>query len=396
MRYRVLSPVTIAVWAILIVGVGIGTAVWLLVAYTGGDTKTNQLQLDAIRTAGTIIVGTGGAAALLLAARRQRSAEIALRQTDREQVTDLYTKAADQLGSDKAPVRLAGLYALERLAQDNPGQRQTIVNVWCAYLRMPFDVADHREQVQEREVRNTAQRLLGAHARPGLGGPDSPVDTYWPGLELDLTGAALDEPDFTGCRVNTLSLANARVSGRAKFGRAKVLGSADFVGAEFGGDVGFAVATFVGDGNFIGARFGGDVDFAGVNFGSDVYFNKTNFDLGARFVGAEFRGVVDFDSARFGHEVEFGNADFGLDVIFAGVRFGGAVDFTGAEFGGAVNFTRATFAVEVGFDGAKFRGGVTFTKAEFSDDVSFIGARFSRTAVTHRTTFVNGIPPELA
>ena len=35
-------------------------------------------------------------------------------------VTELYTKAADQLGSDKAPVRLAGLYALERLAQDNP------------------------------------------------------------------------------------------------------------------------------------------------------------------------------------------------------------------------------------------------------------------------------------
>jgi hypothetical protein len=28
--------------------------------------------------------------------------------------------------------------ALERLAQDNPGHRQTIVNVVCAYLRMPF------------------------------------------------------------------------------------------------------------------------------------------------------------------------------------------------------------------------------------------------------------------
>ena len=53
-------------------------------------------------------------------------------------VTELYTKAADQLGSEKAPVRLAGLYALERLAQDNPSQRQTIVNVICAYLQMPY------------------------------------------------------------------------------------------------------------------------------------------------------------------------------------------------------------------------------------------------------------------
>ncbi|WP_232791863.1 MULTISPECIES: hypothetical protein [Amycolatopsis] len=30
------------------------------------------------------------------------------------------------------------LYALERLAHDNPGQRQSIVNIICAYLRMPF------------------------------------------------------------------------------------------------------------------------------------------------------------------------------------------------------------------------------------------------------------------
>jgi hypothetical protein len=29
---------------------------------------------------------------------------------------------------------------LERLAQDHAEQRPTIVNVWCAYLRMPFDV----------------------------------------------------------------------------------------------------------------------------------------------------------------------------------------------------------------------------------------------------------------
>jgi hypothetical protein len=143
--------------------VGIAAAVGLLLAYGRGDAQQRN-QLDAIRTAGTIVVGSGGAAALLLAARRQRSTEIALKQKDRDQVdiarayalqkrvaedarqdaverriTELYTKAADQLGSDKAPVRLAGLDALERLAQDNESQRQTIVNVLCAYLRMPYD-----------------------------------------------------------------------------------------------------------------------------------------------------------------------------------------------------------------------------------------------------------------
>lgn len=82
--YTVLSRRAIVVWAVATVAVGVGVAVWLLVAYTGGDTEANRVQLDAIRTAGTIVVGTGGAAALLLAARRQRTAEIALKQKDRD------------------------------------------------------------------------------------------------------------------------------------------------------------------------------------------------------------------------------------------------------------------------------------------------------------------------
>jgi len=92
-RYRVLSPGTIAVWAVLIVLVGAGVAVWLLLAYTGGDANANQVQLEAIRTAGTIVVGTGGAAALLLAARRQLSTEIALKQKDRDQADAARTHA---------------------------------------------------------------------------------------------------------------------------------------------------------------------------------------------------------------------------------------------------------------------------------------------------------------
>ena len=116
------------------------TNTWWLLGIAG--TSDPSVQIDAIRTGLSAAVGTGGAFALLLAFRRQRSTEVSAVHTitdaTERRVTELYTKAADQLGSDKAPVRLAGLYALERLAQDNPSQRQTIVNVICAYLQMPF------------------------------------------------------------------------------------------------------------------------------------------------------------------------------------------------------------------------------------------------------------------
>ena len=49
----------------------------------GGGSDADRDRLNAIRTAGTIVVGAGGAMALLLAARRQRSTEIALKHGER-------------------------------------------------------------------------------------------------------------------------------------------------------------------------------------------------------------------------------------------------------------------------------------------------------------------------
>jgi hypothetical protein len=67
--------------------------------------------------------------------------------------------AVDQFGSDKAVVRHGGLYALERVAQNNSTQRQTVVDAICAYLRpltprravlVPGGAADLHHQTSPR------------------------------------------------------------------------------------------------------------------------------------------------------------------------------------------------------------------------------------------------------
>ena len=151
-----LSQWMIRVGTVVVLAVAVVVAVvsWFVLRRLYGG-QGAQVQLDVIRTAGTLVIGIGGAVALLLTARRQRYTELALVHTDRDaterRITELYTKAADQLGSDKAPVRLAGLYALERLAQNAPDQRQTIGDVICAYLRMPYTPPD--EQPPAEDVR---------------------------------------------------------------------------------------------------------------------------------------------------------------------------------------------------------------------------------------------------
>ena len=51
------------------------------------------------------------------------------------QVTDRYTKAIEQLGSDKLDVRIGGIYALERIARDSARDHPTVMEVLTAFIR---------------------------------------------------------------------------------------------------------------------------------------------------------------------------------------------------------------------------------------------------------------------
>ena len=55
--------------------------------------------------------------------------------TEQGQVTDRYTKAIEQLGSDKLDVRIGGIYALERIARDSARDHPTVMEVLTAFIR---------------------------------------------------------------------------------------------------------------------------------------------------------------------------------------------------------------------------------------------------------------------
>src|SRR5262249_5966817 len=72
----------------------------------------------------------------------------------------------------------------------------------------------YEQRRQELQVRLTAQRILAAHLRP------SAVDTFWPGIDLDLTGALLHGFQLTDCLIRSAEFAGARFSGDAMFDKA--------------------------------------------------------------------------------------------------------------------------------------------------------------------------------
>ena len=107
-------------------------AVWKLPSLLYGDVSkaSPDARLEAASGFGTALVA--GLAALGSLAMGTRT----YRLTQQGQITDRHTKAIQQLGSEKAEVRLGGIYALERITNDSPQDRATIADVLTAFVRV--------------------------------------------------------------------------------------------------------------------------------------------------------------------------------------------------------------------------------------------------------------------
>ena len=161
-------------------------------------------QLTVLQLVFASVAGAGALVALIVAYRRQKIAE-ADSAHDRTRVfNERFTAIAAQLGDAQPAVRLAGVHAMAGLADDWKQNRQTCVDVLCAYLRLPYDPdpGDDAAPVERiayranREVRHTIIRLIGAHLRPEAA-------VSWQGLNFDFTGVVFDGGDFTGARFSS-------------------------------------------------------------------------------------------------------------------------------------------------------------------------------------------------
>lgn len=379
-------------------------------------TQRPGLRIDAIRTGVTIGIGVGGAVTLLLAARRQWLGERSQAHTEDDalerRATDLYAKAIDQLGSGNVAVRLGGVYALERLARQHTGIRQSIVNVLCAYLRIKLTISsanhDADDGDKERHVRLTVQEVLFGNLRynDARGRQEA-----WADIDLNLRGAYLKDVDLSNRQVRSLDMADCHLFGRSNFDSLRVTRNASFEGALFTEDATFFGSVFMEMTNFSSARFEekvafirvsfvGDATFKAAHFLGDCWFTNATFDDDAVFSKAEFHGTADFIDARFHAAMVFfddirwvGPAHFN-DSYFKGrvhiiqCEFVSDCVFSNARFLDLANFAHGKFLSGAFFGGVEFNG-AWFTDAEFAKVACFAGAQVKAVAYFNRCMFEN-------
>ena len=230
--------VLVIVWALLVPG-----ADWLAhhdVGSTGGTALATARDAARGRLL-TLGAGLVAAGALLFTAR-------SFVLSREGQVTDRYTKAVEQLGSDKLDVRIGGIYALERVARDSAKDHSTVIEVLTAFIRghsrEQWPQPDADSPVQERSTRPDVQAAVTVvgrrEAKRDIGAIDLTradlTHAILTGATLggaDLTAATLGGADLTGTDLTHANLSAADVSS-ATFGSAKLTG-ADLTGADLTG-----------------------------------------------------------------------------------------------------------------------------------------------------------------
>ncbi|WP_207344643.1 pentapeptide repeat-containing protein [Arthrobacter sp. E3] len=120
-----------------------------------------------------------------------------------------YTRAIKQLGDVSPVIRLGGIKALERIAQDSERDRQTILDVLWAYLRSESPLKRSSGVAAGEMKSDTAAAAVAAGRITHLSRPTKL--TLLPGLNL--SGAILDGADLTDASFDGANLTGASFDG---------------------------------------------------------------------------------------------------------------------------------------------------------------------------------------
>ena len=292
----------IAIWA------GIAIGAFLLAMWWLGRVPFWQLKLDPKKQAENIVkialtlVGGVGAVAYLVIKYQERQQAGRAEKREKDRTVDTKVQAAiNQLGSDKASTRIAGVYALTDIADTyRGGYRQRVVDILCGYLRS--DRANYALNELGQPVKNASGHLVKS------GDSDEAVESTILSVmhdrlrkkRKDKTGKTIvrqtvdDDQLWCDCEFD---LHEATFHEVVDLTYSTFECVPNFRGTKFEhGD--FHGTHFAGNADFGWADFAGVADFGGATFTRDANFDKVTFTLGAYFTGAEFRASAAFSVIR--------------------------------------------------------------------------------------------------
>ena len=260
-----------------------------------------------------LIYTTGGVLGVITLGENHRKNSLEKAKNDQDHIRQVhaerrsrYTTAVEQLSSDKASIRLGGVYTLVGLVdewlsdekttptlEERRKEGQVIINNLCAYIRSPLPLAERAEQLDKDYAKDLQNDF------------DGDIEKF----DADKRAFARDKAALEEERQVRLSiikemhehLHDAEKPGPWSgfdydFSNAHFFYPIDFVYSYFGVFSNFSGVTFTEDANFFGAEFTGDANFSGATFEEKPIFERS---LGDKTYKARFSYKADPEDYNF-------------------------------------------------------------------------------------------------
>ena len=354
-----------------------------------------------------------------------------------------YTKAVEQLGDEKAPVRMGGVYTLvglvdewleeDKLSEDERiKEGQVIINNLCAYIRSPFTLASHYDELSEdsptasykdREQEfYTGKAILDSEADVRLGiikeihdrlqGPEENTPGTWSDFEYDFSGSTFFYP---------VDLINSYYKKSVNFCGSRYYKEVNFSGSTYEKDVIFSTSdrrsTYQDVADFHESTYQGRADFSDSTYEGEAIFRGSTYQDVADFAGSTYQDWVDFAGSTYTKSAIFSTSERHSTykkVDFAGSTYHGRVDFAGSTYQyvtfststtsdrqsiyqDVVNFSGSTYEDNAIFIGSTYAKDVTFSTSDyqkvvnFSESIYYGRADFSGSTHQNETYFEESI-----
>ena len=209
-----------------------------------------------------------------------KNAQEELRLTREGQITERFTRAIDQLGSEKLQIRLGGIYSLERIARESEADHWSIMEVLTAYVRQHAPWPRLPEEGQQGEENATLDKKSEEDSRGAT--ETTEVFTSAPDIQAILTVLRRRTRYYGHGEPENLDLRHTNLS------------EASLTGASLRG-------ANLWKTNLTGAGLSGadltEADFRQANLRSASFW-RANLS-GAKFLGADLRGGGDLRAATY-------------------------------------------------------------------------------------------------
>ena len=309
-----------------------------------------------------------------------------------------YTKAVEQLGDEKAPIRMGGVYTLVGLVdewledesiekyEDRLKEGQVIINNLCAYIRSPFTLAashynelsnptpkgiykDKKEKFyadiatldSEADVRLSIIKEI--HDR--LQGPGENTPGTWSDFEYDFSGSVFFYPvDLTKSYYKKpINFTGSIYQGEAYFSSSTYKSWADFTGSFYQGGADFTDSIYQGGADFTDSIYQGEAYFTGSIYQGEAYFTGSTYQSRADFTGSTYQSRADFTGSTYQSWADFSDSTYEKEVIFS-------APFARSTYKGEADFRSSTYQVLAYFSGSIFYSETYFSKGGYSNSSS--------------------------